>query len=272
MPLSGSIGGNIGTNTSSSVSHIVAERSRDALRELVQKLLESNHDISRRLQSMDHTRESESILTCFRNGSDVEVINGAEKSAPDEPHRFEPSDRFYHQYSFEIDLDASRVYKRTQSYESDTSFTGSAVRTHAWSVLSGLSLSQISLVSAIALPVYSYEIFNSERYRPNLLDPRWAKDATMNPEVTRLDSVDRRAHLEGLDHFASWTEEESNIGRLIINQTCGISTPRQTRQTRQTKIDDGDIQQMYKLVVLGERGVGKTALVRRVGFSAVSQT
>jgi len=163
VSLSGLIGSNISANTPFSASHIVAERSRDALRELVQKLLESNHDISRRLQSMEDTRESESILTtCFRNGSDVEVINGAEESAPDESHRFEPSDRLYHQYSFETDLDTSRVYKRTQSYEPDTSFTSSAVRTHAWSLFSGLSLSQVSRVSAIALPVYSNHVFNSE--------------------------------------------------------------------------------------------------------------
>jgi hypothetical protein len=66
--------------------------------------------------------------------------------------------------SYEIDLKTSRVYRRTQPYKEDVSFTSSAVRTHAWSVFSGLSLSQVSSISAIALPVYSEELFHPELF------------------------------------------------------------------------------------------------------------
>jgi hypothetical protein len=66
------------------------------------------------------------------------------------------------QSSFEIDLGTSRVYRRTQLYQSDMSFTSSAVRTHVWSIFSGLSLADVSKISAIALPVYSDDISNNE--------------------------------------------------------------------------------------------------------------
>ena len=66
--------------------------------------------------------------------------------------------------SFEDDLNGSRVYKRTQFYESDVSFTTSAIRTHSWSIFSGLSLAEVSIISAIALPLYLFEISNSQWY------------------------------------------------------------------------------------------------------------
>jgi hypothetical protein len=68
-------------------------------------------------------------------------------------------------FAFENDLETSRVYKRTQHYSSDVSFTSSAVRTHAWSIFSGLSLADVSVISAIALPLYSCDISNSQWYK-----------------------------------------------------------------------------------------------------------
>ena len=65
---------------------------------------------------------------------------------------------------FEDDLGKSRVYKRTERYESDVSFTTSVVRDHAWSVFSGMSLSEISLISAIALPLHLDDVSNQEWY------------------------------------------------------------------------------------------------------------
>jgi hypothetical protein len=73
--------------------------------------------------------------------------------------------------SYEIDLKTSRVYRRTQPYKEDVSFTSSAVRTHAWSVFSGLSLSQVSSISAIALPVYSEELFHPELFKVSSESP-----------------------------------------------------------------------------------------------------
>ena len=59
---------------------------------------------------------------------------------------------------FEITLEQTRVYMRVQSNNSDISFTSSAVRTNAWSMLSGLSLNDVSVISVIALPISLEEI------------------------------------------------------------------------------------------------------------------
>jgi hypothetical protein len=67
-------------------------------------------------------------------------------------------------FSSETELSTSRVYEKTRLYEPDASFTSSAVRTHAWSVLSGLSLTEVSMISVIALPLYSHDISNSQWY------------------------------------------------------------------------------------------------------------
>ena len=154
-----------------------AEQSQQSLLILIQQLIESNVEISRRLKTLETTFETESILTaCFRNGNSVET--GESKEATTDPP-LEISQRttsmildnsstglpsiVFHS-AFESDLNDSRVYKRTQPYECDVSFTSSAVRSHSWSVFSGLSLSQISSISVIALPVYSHEISNKEWY------------------------------------------------------------------------------------------------------------
>ena len=63
-----------------------------------------------------------------------------------------------YQHPFEIDLSTTRVYTRTRLYNTDESFTTSAIRTHVWSVLSGLSLSEVSNISVIALPLYLSEL------------------------------------------------------------------------------------------------------------------
>jgi len=148
-----------------SESDMEAEQSRETLQSLVEQLLKSNHDISLRLQSIEENLETRSVLTyCFRNGSMPEVPeeelhaeSASQQSDLDKVHSKEsnPSDPDFtdDQIGFHVDLGASRVYRRTENYKSDVSFTSSAIRTHAWSVFSGLSLSEVSVISAIALPL-----------------------------------------------------------------------------------------------------------------------
>ncbi|KAM0425952.1 hypothetical protein ACHAPT_008891 [Fusarium lateritium] len=54
---------------------------------------------------------------------------------------------------FELALEKSRVYNRTELRESDVSFTSSTAPSDAWSMLSGLSLNDISILSAFRLPI-----------------------------------------------------------------------------------------------------------------------
>jgi hypothetical protein len=64
--------------------------------------------------------------------------------------------------AFEDDLEASRVYTRAALYDfCDRSFVSSAIRTSAWSIL---SLSDISVISVLALPLFQGDISNQEHY------------------------------------------------------------------------------------------------------------
>jgi hypothetical protein len=64
--------------------------------------------------------------------------------------------------AFEDDLEASRVYTRAALYDfCDRSFVSSAIRTNAWSIL---SLSDISVISVLALPLFQGDISNQEHY------------------------------------------------------------------------------------------------------------
>lgn len=65
---------------------------------------------------------------------------------------------------FEHTLDASRVYRRARRTESLISFSTSALGTKAWSVFSGVSLAEISVLSAIALPLQREDVQNAYHY------------------------------------------------------------------------------------------------------------
>ncbi len=67
-------------------------------------------------------------------------------------------------FDFESDLEASRPYRRAQRDTVDFSFRSSVAHSNAWSLFSELSLSDVSLMSVIALPVYADEVGNSHHY------------------------------------------------------------------------------------------------------------
>lgn len=56
-------------------------------------------------------------------------------------------------WDFEVALQKSRVYSRSTSNQCDVSYTTSTAPTNAWTMLSGLSLNDISIVSAFRLPI-----------------------------------------------------------------------------------------------------------------------
>ncbi|KAF2727654.1 hypothetical protein EJ04DRAFT_132590 [Polyplosphaeria fusca] len=68
-------------------------------------------------------------------------------------------------HAFESDLETSRVYRRAaKNRESLSSCSSSALGSRAWSVFSGLSLADLSVISVIALPLYPADFCNSEHY------------------------------------------------------------------------------------------------------------
>lgn len=65
---------------------------------------------------------------------------------------------------FETDLESSWVYRRAKRKSMDFSMRSSIVRSNAWSMFSGLSLSDVSIIAVLALPVYSDDLANPQHY------------------------------------------------------------------------------------------------------------
>jgi hypothetical protein len=66
--------------------------------------------------------------------------------------------------TFESMLKSSRVYRKVRRHSEQLSFRSSTVPSHAWSALSDVSLSDISAISVLALPLDSADINNAHHY------------------------------------------------------------------------------------------------------------
>jgi hypothetical protein len=154
--------------------------------------------------------------------------------------------------SYEDDLKLSRVYSRTQLYESDVSFTSSAVRTHAWSVYSGLSLAEASVISAIALPLYSHDISNSQWYK-----------------FGEASQTDRQRTIPIRNAPSTLSTARSNVSKsasAVSKIRDYASEMRRFPRRKSAPSERKEVSKMriYKIVVLGDGGVGKDELVTQV--------
>lgn len=213
----------------SSESDFEARRCLNTLQDTVQKVVDQNQALLRRLEEHDFYRGAEDTsVRFFDNDQSVIQAQGAFSHGPGssnpplvlpklkDPIPLEAAfDSAISPRDFEITLEQTRVYMRVQSNDSDVSFTSSAVRSNAWSILSGLSLNDISVMSVIALPISLKEI--------NSIGPQltFAKimSGTEEPEPARTE----------LGHLSS----------------KGLMT-------------------MYELAVLGDSDVGKAELAKHV--------
>ena len=155
--------------TMSSTSDAEAARSQASLEMLVEQLLQTNRGLCKRMRNLEDTFDARSIstnsqfdaLSLMSNG-DTATITSVRRRKRNHISMFEP---FRIRFAFDDDLESSRVYSRVMLEDScDRSFNSSAVRTNAWSVFSGLSLADISVVSVVALPIYASDIRNQEHY------------------------------------------------------------------------------------------------------------
>ncbi|PQE13607.1 putative RAS-2 protein [Rutstroemia sp. NJR-2017a BVV2] len=233
---------------SDSESDLEAQQSQETLQSLITELLRSNNDISRRLQRFEDFDSRSIMTTCYRNGTVEESVEdeiaenmnlsqqGTGPSRSAAPERV--GERL--QVGFHADLSTSRVYNRTKLYESDVSFTSSACRTHAWSMLSGMSLSEISVISVIALPLSLDDISNRERYTMSGLEPIDLQSTTATTRLLSSDpSVDALSEPNAETAPASRLESESK--QVLAN---GRESPAINRTWAPTSIV------MYKLLTL----------------------
>ncbi|KAK3372908.1 hypothetical protein B0T24DRAFT_621696 [Lasiosphaeria ovina] len=166
-------------NILQSDSALRAQQFRIELTTNVNHLLESSRDLSQRLMSLEDAIDAKSIVKAKESFVPPEQSRSGLTRTEDKTFNLSddngsssstqtPSSSFQLEMAsgseFESDLVASRVYRRAQRESMDFSFRSSVVQSNAWSALSGLSLSQVSITSVVGLPVYAGEITNSHRY------------------------------------------------------------------------------------------------------------
>jgi hypothetical protein len=147
-------------------------------------------------------------------------------------NRISMVETFRIRFTFDDDLESSRVYSRLMLEDScDRSFNSSAVRTNAWSVFSGLSLADISVMSVVALPIYPSDIKNQGHYafgdvdaaHPSLTidlltnTPSLPRAEVQEPTSTRM-LMD--AHNDTMPHATIQATSQTIQRSMIFCQKC----------------------------------------------------
>ena len=145
-----------------------AESAMTRLCDLVERVLANNRDMSRRLRNMDdrpgHIPHPPGLdLEDDARTSFSRTVTPPPPGLP--PANFpENVQRSKFGFAFEEDLFSSSVYRKPLFSDSHLSLVTSAARTTASSVLSALSLTDVSNISILAVPIYADEISNQDRY------------------------------------------------------------------------------------------------------------
>lgn len=144
------------------------------LTSLVQEVLKTNVNMASRLKNLErmHPALASSLST---SQNDTPRSEGIESRAV--------SPRTYYNFTFEEELETSPVYQRAGLNQ--IRFSKSSTTSNGPSCLSGLSLSDVSNVSAIALPISPLELWNHHRYRSDVGSVATATslDAWYNPSA-----------------------------------------------------------------------------------------
>jgi hypothetical protein len=139
-------------------------------------------------------------------------------------------------FPFERVLKASRVYRRAKRDTTDFSFCSSIPLSHAWSALSDISLSDISVISVVALPLCLTDIPNGHHYT----------FTDVNTKPTQLSQPHGAERLEGPQELiqlaSSWPPTKSSAASIMVSPT--ISKVNVSRSTS------------FKLVIKGTLEAG----------------
>ncbi|KAL8733290.1 MAG: hypothetical protein Q9181_003646 [Wetmoreana brouardii] len=130
-----------------------AETSTKDLTTLVQQLLKSNINMSRRLRNIEKMHPAMNQSTCPSLTSEILERHASRLIDPSQASGT----------PFEKELETSPVYKRAAFNKLQASQSSSNAASGP-SFLSGLSLSDVSNVTAMALPISSTELWNHHRY------------------------------------------------------------------------------------------------------------
>lgn len=134
---------------------------------MIERLLQDNQRLGKRLRDLEDSFDAMSVVT--RNLDNFSLAPEADDATitsarPSASNRVSILEAVKVRFAFDDDLQSSRVYRMMQSNGCDHSLVSSVVRTQTWSIFSGLSLADISVISVIALPLYPEDVRDHHQY------------------------------------------------------------------------------------------------------------
>ncbi len=246
---------------------------------MVRRVLDQNQALSRRLEehgilcgaevaSIRFFDDDQSVIQGPSSSSQLHVSSSVPPTSDESIPLEAPIDGVIAPHDFELTLERTRVYRSVRSHDTDVSFRSSAVRTNAWSLLSGISLNDISIISVIGMPISLEEI--------NCFGP----DLTFAKMISAKDEREGAHAHAGLAFLESRPRPKATSSRWLVgfsarrnpkeNKTPTITKPPTLRSMpvseRRVRPNTSHVGKMpwYKLVVLGDTGVGITALTIQV--------
>ncbi|RYP69675.1 hypothetical protein DL771_005954 [Monosporascus sp. 5C6A] len=142
-----------------------AESSNQRLCGLVEEMLHSHRDLASRIHRLEDERSGSTRAPSTIGWRDSDSMR-SRRVGSSKIMSYIDSGMHALRLTFERDLEDSRIYNRARlaDRQSLTSTTSTALYSTAMSVFSKLSLSEISVISFYALPVYASDLQNSECY------------------------------------------------------------------------------------------------------------
>lgn len=176
--------------------------------------MDADTDLARRLEDLQLPGEAIELETPDSSHSDepeepqdskLTTITITRPRSPrpcDDDHNEITEENSPDQQTFETVLTTTRVYTRVRDRVVNDTTSLSTMRSQAWSVLSGLSLAEISVIAVIKLPLYEAEI---GRFRHLTSSSSWTGFDTIGSLFTvpgqNYPSIDTPHTEESLRHY-----------------------------------------------------------------------
>jgi len=236
-----------------------AQRDRDQLLIQISNLLAHNSDLAERMGRLEgYYHDSNSVLT-FRPASRVSTTTtvqttGTSRLAGKVSTYTQMLRRGGRGTQYEYELEESRVYRKAQREVDDVTSCRSTALSHAWSALSDISLSDISALSVVALPLYRIEITNAYHYMESTKDNTEGPEQVVHPQSTFT--------LSGVPESNPSRENNKGLG---LRQILSSSSRSERTRSPHSPLANGRPSTELKLVVIGTPEADICSLVAEVG-------
>lgn len=179
-------------------SDLVAQENAHSLQRHIEEEVDTDNGLATRLEALELPADAIELDDLFSTAlGETEPQDSESASAiptrPRSPNHTTNNNKNILQPSstlpetYDVVLSTTRVYGRVSGREVDDVLSVSTMRSHAWSVLSGLSMAQISVIAVIKLPLYEAELKRFRRIASSLWvksDKRSDKDVGNQTDVS----------------------------------------------------------------------------------------